>query len=65
MMLETNKPLGMRTRRNGPRADDPAAHFPGADYLVHHLLGLPIADSEPASLVIRAIRTGDQLAEGA
>lgn len=37
----------------------------GVNYLVHHLLGLPISDSQPASLVIRAIRTGDQLPEGA
>lgn len=48
-----------------PCVDGPAAHFPGgADYLVHHLLGLPISDSEPASLVICAIRTGNQLTEG-
>lgn len=32
---------------------------PGATYLVHHLLGLPVSDSEPASLVVRAVRTGN------
>lgn len=35
-----------------------------AIYLVHHLLGLPVSDSEPASLVIRAVGTGDQFTEG-
>lgn len=28
-------------------------------HLVHHLLGLPISDSEPASLIVCAVRTGD------
>lgn len=55
----------MRNRKNVPCAEGLAAHFLGAHYLVHHLLGLPITDSEPASLVIRAIGTGDQLTEGA
>lgn len=33
-------------------------------HLVHHLLGLSVANAEPSSLVIGAVGAGDQLSEG-
>lgn len=55
---------GLRNKTNPVCTAGPAARFPRAPYLVHHLLGLPISDSEAASLVVCAVRTGDQLTEG-
>lgn len=36
----------------------------GLSYLVHHLLGLAVANAEASGLVVSAVGAGDQLSEG-
>lgn len=49
-------------KAKGTQEEPPHAHQP---HLVHHLLGLAIADAQAPGLVVCAVGTGDELAEGA